>query len=432
MVEVLIVLFLIVLNGFFALSEIAIVSSQKTKLEIERNKGNKGAEMALKLKADPDNFLSAVQVGITLIGIVNGAYGGITLAADVVPFFKKFAWCAPYAETISIVLVVFLITYVSIVIGELVPKTIALNNPEKVSIAISRPIYIVSVIFYPFVKFLAASTSFFNKIIGLEPRKDTISEMELRTLLKAATKEGVIENEESIILEQVFYFSDKRAKHIMTHRTDVEWVDISKSKEEIIRDLLNCKHSKVLACNGKLDDFVGIISIKELLVELYRNKDFSIDDLIQEPLIFPSTLRAQKVLEMFRNNHKSIGVVVDEYGSVDGIITLHDIMETLVGPIADDDKSEEPDIFMQSENRALVNGEAPVELLTLLIDDFILDFETIDYSTIAGFVLANINKIPQVGDKFIYNGVTFEIVEVDGNKIGKVLITKNKKPTNKE
>jgi putative hemolysin len=282
------------------------------------------------------------------------------------------------------------------------------------------------------IKFLAASTSFFNKIIGLKPRKDTISEMELRTLLKAATKEGVIENEESIILEQVFYFSDKRAKHIMTHRTDVEWVDISKSKEEVIRDLLNCKHSKVLACNGKLDDFVGIISIKELLVELYRNKDFSIDDLIQEPLIFPSTLRAQKVLEMFRNNHKSIGVVVDEYGSVDGIITLHDIMETLVGPIADDDKSEEPDIFMQSENRALVNGEAPVELLTLLIDDFILDFETIDYSTIAGFVLANINKIPQVGDKFIYNGVTFEIVEVDGNKIGKVLITKNKKPTNKE
>lgn len=426
MFEVLIILLLIVLNGFFALSEIAVVSSHKTKLEAEKKKGHKGAEMALKLKADSDNFLSAVQVGITLIGIVNGAYGGTALAEDVAPFFEKFAWSSPHAETISLVLVVFLITYVSIVIGELVPKTIALNNPEKVSVVVSRPIYVVSIIFFPFVKFLAASTSFFNKIIGLKPQKDTISEMELRTLLKAATKEGIIENEESILHEQVFYFSDKRARHIMTHRTDVEWVDISKSKEEVISDLLNCKHSRVLACNGKLDDFVGIISIKDFLYELHKNKDFSIHDLIQEPLIFPSTLRAQKVLEMFRNNHKSIGVVVDEYGSVDGIITLHDIMETLVGPIADDEESEEPDIFMQNENSALVNGEAPVELLTLLIDDFILDFETIDYSTIAGFVLANINKIPQVGDKFIYKNTTFEIVELDGNKINKVLITKNK------
>ena len=150
--------------------------------------------------------------------------------------------------------------------------------------------------------------------------------------------------------------------------------------------------------------------------------------MIQEPLIFPSTLRAQKVLEMFRKNHKSIGVVVDEYGSVEGIITLHDIMETLVGPIADEDETEEPDIFMQNDNSALVNGEAPLELLTLFIDDFVIDFESIDYSTIAGFVLANINKIPQVGDRFTYNNeVTFEIVEVDGNKINKVLITKNKK-----
>lgn len=425
MVEVFIILLLIILNGFFALSEIAVVSSKKTKLEAERKKGSKGAETALKLRENPDNFLSAVQVGITLIGIVNGAYGGTTLAADVVPFFQKFAWSAPYAETIAVVVVVFLITYVSIVIGELVPKTIALNNPEKVSIVVSRPIYVISIIFYPFVQFLAASTGFFNKVIGLKPKKDTLSEMELRAMLKTASTEGIIEKEENIIHEQVFYFSDKRAKHLMTHRTDIEWVDISKSKDEVVRDLLNCKHSRVLACNKKLDDFVGIISIKEFLYALHKNSDFSIHELIQEPLIFPSTLRAQKVLEMFRNSHKSIGVVIDEYGSVDGIITLHDIMETLVGPIADEDENEEPDIYMQSENSALINGEAPLELLTLFIDDFVIDFESIDYSTVAGFVLANINKIPQVGDKFIYNDTEFEIMEVDGNKVNKVLITKN-------
>ncbi|MDK2837180.1 MAG: magnesium and cobalt exporter, family [Bacteroidota bacterium] len=427
MVEVLIILLLIVLNGFFALSEIAVVSSSKTKLESERKKGNSGAETALKLKADPDNFLSAVQVGITLIGIVNGAYGGSTLSVYVEPFFRQFAWSAPYASTISIILVVFLITYVSIVIGELVPKTIALNNPEKVSIFVSRPVHVVSIVFYPFVRLLATSTSLFNKLIGLKPVSGTLSEMELRAMLKTASKEGVIEREENIIHEQVFYFSDKRARHLMTHRTDVEWVNVLQKKEQIVADLLKCRHSKVLACNGKLDDFVGIISIKEFLIAYYANHDFSLNELVQEPLIFPSSLRAQKVLETFRDKHKSFAVVVDEYGSLDGIITLHDIFENLVGTLVDENENEEPDIFMRNDHSALVNGEAPLEILTLFLDDFIIDFETIDYSTIAGFVLSNINKIPQVGDKFVYDNTEFEIVDVDGNKIDKVLITKKQK-----
>jgi Hemolysins and related proteins containing CBS domains len=427
MVEVLIILLLIVLNGFFALSEIAVVSSSKTKLESERKKGNSGAETALKLKADPDNFLSAVQVGITLIGIVNGAYGGSTLSVYVEPFFRQFAWSAPYASTISIILVVFLITYVSIVIGELVPKTIALNNPEKVSIFVSRPVHVVSIVFYPFVRLLATSTSLFNKLIGLKPVSGTLSEMELRAMLKTASKEGVIEREENIIHEQVFYFSDKRARHLMTHRTDVEWVNVLQKKEQIVADLLKCRHSKVLACNGKLDDFVGIISIKEFLIAYYANHDFSLNELVQEPLIFPSSLRAQKVLQTFRDKHKSFAVVVDEYGSLDGIITLHDIFENLVGTLVDENENEEPDIFMRNDHSALVNGEAPLEILTLFLDDFIIDFETIDYSTIAGFVLSNINKIPQVGDKFVYDNTEFEIVDVDGNKIDKVLITKKQK-----
>lgn len=424
MIEVIIILFLIVLNGFFALSEIAVVSSNKTKLDTERKKGSKGAHMALKLQNDPDNFLSAVQVGITLIGIINGAYGGATLAVYVEPFFEKFEWSALYADTLAFVSVVILITYVSIVIGELVPKTIALNNPEKVSVLVSRPIHVISIIFYPFVKLLSYSTSLFNKLIGLKPNTDVISERELRAMLKAASKEGVIEKEENIIHEQVFYFSDKKARHLMTHRTDVEWVDIRQTRDEIIADMLECKHSKVLVCNNKPDDFVGIVSVKEFLMELYNNHDTNLSDLIQEPLIFPASLRARKVLEMFRSNHKSIGVVVDEYGSLDGIITLHDIIETLVGTIADENEIEEPDIFMRNDNSALVNGEAPIEILTLFLEDFIINFEEIDYSTIAGFVLANINKIPQVGDKFEYDNADFEIVDVDGNKIDKVMITK--------
>lgn len=425
MIDLLIILFLIILNGFFAMSEIAVVSAKKTKLETERRRGNRGAERALKLQSDPDSFLSSVQVGITLIGIVNGAYGGVTLSVYLTPFFDQFAWSGPYAETISMIVVVVGITYLSIVVGELVPKTVALNHAEKVAMAVSRPMHAISVVFYPFVTFLAFSTSLVNKLIGLKPKDDVVSEMELRAMLKTASKEGVIEKEENIIHEQVFYFSNKRAHHLMTHRTDVEWVDISKEKSAVIDDLLHTRHGRVLACNKTLDEFVGIITMKELFSELYRQRDINIQAIVQEPLIIPATLRARKVLEQFRQHHMYFAVVVDEYGSLDGIITLHDIIENLVGSIPNENESEEPDIFMRNENSALINGEAPIEVLTHFIDDFIIDFEEIDYSTVAGFVLSNINKIPQVGDLFTYENTTFEVVDVDGHKIDKVMVTKN-------
>lgn len=427
MIDILIILFLILLNGFFAMSEIAVVSAKKNKLETERKRGSKGASKALQLQADSESFLSSVQVGITLIGIVNGAYGGATLATYLVPFFDRFGWSAPYAETVSLIIVVALITYLSIVIGELVPKTIALNNAEKMAITVSRPIYAVSIVFYPFVRFLAVSTGLFNKLIGLKPKDEVISEIELRAMLKTASKEGIIEKEENIIHEQVFYFSDKRARHLMTHRTDIEWVDISKEKTEIIDDLLHTRHGRILVCNKTLDDFVGIVMMKELLSELYRKGDVDLNQFVREPLIIPSTLRAQKVLQQFKHNHKFIAVVVDEYGSLDGIITLHDIIENLVGSIPNENETEEPDIFMRNENSALVNGEAAIEVLTNFIDDFIIDFQEIDYSTVAGFVLSHINKIPQVGDRFEYENTIFEIVDVDGNKIDKVMVTKKTK-----
>lgn len=424
MLEIVIIFILILLNAFFALSEIAVVSAKRTKLEAERKSGNKGAEIALKLQADPDNFLSAVQVGITLIGIVNGAYGGATISRLIEPFFLQFPATYPYASSISVVVVVVLITYLSIVVGELVPKTIALNNPEKIAIAVSRPIQTISILFFPFVKLLSHSTGLINRLIGLKPKEEIISEMELRAMLKSASNEGVIEQEENSIHEQVFYFSDKKAKHLMTHRTDVEWIDISKPREEVIDDLMKAEHTRILACNAKIDDFLGTIALKDFWLHHYRDQNFEIASLIQETLVFPSTMRAQKVLENFRNKHRSIAVVVDEYGSLDGVVTLHDIMETLVGTLSDETENEEPDIFMRNDNSALVNGEAPLETLTQFIEDFIIDFESIDYATVAGFVLANINKIPQLGDKFSFKNTEFEIVDMDGNKIDKLMITR--------
>lgn len=423
-IDLLIILLLILLNGFFAMSEIAVVSAKTALLEIERKKGNKGAETALKLKTNPDSFLSSVQLGNTLIGIVNGAYGGTTLSRYLVPLFENNTQLAPYAESISIALVIITITYLSIVIGELVPKTIALNNSTRISIVVSKPIYWISTVLFPFVRFLSVSTNLFNKLIGVKPSNDVVSEIELRALLKTASLEGVIEMEENIIHEQVFYFSDKRTRHIMTHRTDVEWVDLSKSKPEIITNLLKAKHSRILACNKTLDDFKGVIVMKELLLELHEKDHVDLDELIRKPLIVPASLRAQKLLDRFRQNHNSLAVVVDEYGSVDGIVTLHDIIENLVGSLPDEDEVEEPDVFIRNENSALISGDAPIEVLTNFIEDFVIDFESIDYSTVAGFVLAHINKIPQVGDTFEYEDIIFEIVDIDGNKIDKVMTTK--------
>jgi len=383
----------------------------------------------LKLRSDPGNFLSSVQVGITLIGIINGAYGGQAFTVYLVPFFQQFPTIAPFAEGVSMVIVVFLITYVSIVIGELVPKTIALNNPEKMAIAVAPTIHVVSIIFYPFVKLLSVSTQFVNRLIGLKPKVEVISEMELRAMLKTASHEGVIDAEENIIHEQVFYFSDKRAIHLMTHRTDVEWVDISKSREEIIEDLLQTKHSKILACRKEIDDFAGTISMRDFLLRLNKREPFSIEDLIMDPIIVPNNQLAQRVLENFKNNHKFVAVVVDEYGSLDGIITIHDIFENLVGAIPEETEDElsDPLIFIREDHSALVSGEAPIEILSQMDEDFIVDFDKIDYSTVAGFVFECINKIPAVGDQFDYDNLHFEIVDVDGNKIDKVLVTKKLK-----
>ncbi|MDR0333067.1 MAG: hemolysin family protein [Dysgonamonadaceae bacterium] len=423
--DILIIFILLLFSGFFSLSEIAIVSAKKTKLEFERKNGSKGADRALKLQSEPGVLLSSAQVGTTLIGIINGAYGGQVFAEYLAPVFRQINFTAPFADSISMIVVVVIITYASIVIGELVPKTIALNSANKMAISASRPIYIVSIIFYPFVKLLIFSTNLIIKLIGLKPNNEVVSEMEIRAMLKTASNEGVINAEENVIHEQVFYFSDKRAIHLMTHRTDIEWVDIDKSREEIIHDLLHTRHSKILACKKRIDDFIGTISMRDFLLRLNSKKTFAIDDLIVEPLIIPNTLSAQKVLERLKKSHKFMAVVVDEYGSIDGIITMHDIIEHLVGAIPEEtETTAEPLIFFREDKSALVSGEAPVEILSQIDEDFVVDFDEIDYSTVAGFVFARINKIPSVGDKFTFENLSFEIVDVDGNRADKVLVKK--------
>jgi len=424
--EILVLAILILVNGFFALSEIALVSSKRSRLEQSRIVGSKGAKVALKLLDNSENFLSAIQVGITLIGIVTGVYGGLNIADDVTPFFQKFDITNNYASQIALTLTVAIITFFSIVIGELVPKTIALNNPDKIAIRVAPMIYYFSSVFYPFVWLLSISTSFVNKLIGIKKQTEQMTEAELRHMIKVASSEGVIEKGQNIIHEKVFYFADKKAKHIMTHRTDVEWINIDDDFEEIKIKLFDTQHSKIVCCNGSLDKFKGIIYLRDFYKSISETAIFNISTIIIEPLIVPNNIDAQKVLELFRHKKVHLCCVVNEYGGFEGLITLHDIVENIVGQIPEEGELYEPDVFIRDDNSVLVSGGAPIETLNEIIIDFTVDFDKIDYSTVAGFVFNQIGKIPQVGDKIDYMDYKIEIVDIDGNKIDKILITKIK------
>jgi putative hemolysin len=422
--EIFVLALLILLNGFFALSEIALVSSKRARLEKSRLEGSTGAKTALKLLDNSESFLSAIQVGITLIGIVTGVYGGINIADDVSPFFQQFDFTRPYANEIALSLTVLLITYVSIVIGELVPKTVALSNPERIAIRVAPVIYYVSGTFYPFVKLLSISTNFVNKLIGIKKHAEQLTEAELRQMIKIASAEGVIEKEQNIIHEKVFYFSDKKAKHIMTHRTDVEWIDLDDTADEIRRLLSEAQHSKIVCSKGELDNFQGILYLKDFYKSTLLGNDFNVSDIIIQPTIVPENADAQKVLNLLRQKKVHICCVVNEYGGFEGIITLHDIIENIVGQIPDEGETYEPDVYIREDKSVLISGDAPIETLVEIIEDFSIDFEKIDYSTVAGFVFNQINKIPQVGDTIDYMAYKIEIVDMDGNRIDKVLVTK--------
>jgi len=251
-----------------------------------------------------------------------------------------------------------------------------------------------------------------------------MTEAELRQMIKIASSEGVIENEQRVIHENVFYFSDKKAKHLMTHRTDVEWINLENTDEEIKTKLLKTHHSKVVCCKGNLDNFEGILYLKDYYKALSQQRYTSIPNLLVQPVIIPEIVDAQKVLNLLRQKHSNICFVVSEYGGFEGIITLHDIMENLVGQMPDEGEIYEPDVFIRDDKSVLVSGDAPVETLVDIIEDFTIDFEKIDYSTVAGFVYNLIDKMPQIGDKVNYLGYKIEIVDIDGNRIDKVLISK--------
>ena len=422
--EIFIIILLFLLNGFFALSEMALVTAKSARLETMYSPKKKGVLYTLKLQENSEQFLSAIQVGITLISFITGFYGGTSVAGYVTPLFTWLGVNSPYAYQISITLSILIITFFAIVVGELVPKTIALSNPEKVAVRVSPTIYFFSKLFYPVVRLLSAFTSLINKILGIKAATNGITESELRHIIKDASKTGVIEEEQNEIHENLFYFSDKKARHIMTHRSEIEWIDINLSEECFIEQLLTFKNSKILVCNKELDEYVGVLKVKEYLTEKHLQGKVDLDTLIDIPVAFPETAEAQDILKEFKKKQFYFGVVIDEFGSVEGIVTLHDIVESIVGEIPEEEEIVEPDVWVREDQSVLVNGDAPIEVLLDVIEEMEIDFEKIDYSTVAGFVLEHIEKIPEEGDLFEFMGYKIEIMDIDHNRIDKILVTK--------
>lgn len=423
--EIVILSILVFINGFFALSEIAVVSAKPARLQYLKSHGSKGAAVALKLQADTKGFLSAIQVGITLISIVTGVYGGTSIAEDIVPLLMLLPHVGGFANELAIVLAVVLITYLSIVVGELVPKTIALTRPEKIASKVAPTILFLSKVLFPFVWLLSASTNAIVKLTGIKKQDDRLTENELRQIIKTASNEGVIEEEQNEIHEKLFYFSDKRAYHIMTHRTDVEWIDLNLSTTELKKAIKECKHSKIICCDGSIDNFVGVMNLIDYYKTLQSTKSVDLKKLIKEPYIVPEKVDAQRVLNELRKKENQICFVVNEYGGFEGIITMYDILENLIGEMHVEGENSEPDIFEREDGSFLVNGDAPIETLTSIIDGFEIDFSETEYTTVAGFVLSKLNRFPMEGEKFSIHNYTFEVIDMDGTRIDKLLLSKN-------
>lgn len=420
--ELLIIFILTCLNGFFSLSEIALVSVNKTRIEYLASQGSLRAKTILKLLENPENFLSSVQVGITLIGIISGAYAGVTLTDDMEAFLSSFFLLQPYVHTISLVIVIGGITYFSIVIGELVPKSIAMNNAESIAMICVPIIRYFTFATFPFVKLLSFSTKLILKIFNIKENENgKISEEDLLFMLKNAGKQGVLEKEESQVHQNIFSFTDQTAKSLMTNSMDLEWINYNNDKEKIFNQMRESVHSKFIVGDGSIDKIKGVITIKDFL-ENHNTENFKIDDIIKDPIFFSLNTQAFKILNTFKIKKQYIGIVIDEYGGVKGIVTLHDLIEAIVGDLPDEDETDEQNIIKRADDSYLINGKTLIYELNQYFQQEVIQDNISKYTTISGFLLEQLKSIPNTGAIVKHKDFEFEILDMDGNRIDKILM----------
>ena len=423
--EILFIILLIMANGIFALSEIAVVTSRRSGLQQRRDEGDLGAAAALEMVDSPGHFLSTVQVGITLVGIMAGAYGGATIAEELAEEFRAWPAVATYSDSLSLAIVIAAITYLSIVLGELFPKRLALSNPERIAALISPSMSAFSTLARPLVFVLNASTDLLLKIFGIKHgEQPAITEEEIRMLIDQGTTAGVIEVEEQDIVERVFYLGDQKTEAIMTPRAEIVWLDIDDAPEDIGAKITSGPFSIFPVCQGRLDRVIGIIQSKDVLSCSMSSHMVELQESLLPPLFVPESMRALKVLERFKQTGIHLAIVVDEYGSVRGIVTLTDILEGLVGDIPHIEELEEPHIMRREDGSWLVDGAVPIKELkeALQIEQFPREGEGL-YQTAGGLLMTCLEKVPATGEYFQWEDYRFEVVDMDGQRIDKLLIT---------
>jgi putative hemolysin len=421
--EIIILILLTLLNGFFALSELSIISVNKNRIAQKAKQGSKGAQTVLDLLETPENFLSAIQVGITLIAIISGAYGGAALSGDVEAWLVGIPFLAPYADTLSIVLVVGLITYFSIVIGELIPKTVALGNADNIAISVAPVIKVFTKATMPLVKLLSGSTNLVIKVLGVkEPSEEKMSEEELRQIIKTAGKQGILAKDEIQLHQNIFTYSGQRAKDLRTHRKEVEYIEINQPIESIKETIEQSVHSKFPATDGGFDNVIGILTAKRFYEYLAGNREEPLRSVCQPAIFIPETMLASSVLNTFKKEKQYIGIVVDEYGTTEGIITVHDILEAIVGDMPDLDEVEEPEIIRRDDGSLLVSGSIEVHELNRELKQEVIRRDSDNYSTLAGFISYTLGRLPVSGDKLQLHKHELEIVDMDGFRVDKVIL----------
>lgn len=423
--QILIILLLMLANGIFAMSEMAIVSARRVRLQEMANSGDAKARAALELANSPNRFLSTVQVGITLIGILAGAFGGAALSETIAVYLARIPALAQYSEAIAFGLVVLIITYLSLIIGELVPKRLALNAPEKIAANVAAPMQVLARVASPLVHLLSISTELVLKLLRVSPdvNEPLVTEEEIKLLLRQGAEAGMFEVAEQDMVERVFHLGDQRVAGIMTPRLDIVWLDLNDSTEINRRKMIDNPHTRFPVCQETLDNLLGIVHITDVLAQSLQGQAIDLLAALKQPLVIPETTHALKILELFKQSGTHIALVVDEYGVIQGIVTLNDVMELVIGEVPFADQQEEADIIRREDGSWLVDGLLPIgELKELLNLEALPGEERGNFHTLGGFVITHLGHIPRSSDYFEWDVFRFEVVDMDGNRVDKVMI----------
>jgi magnesium and cobalt exporter, CNNM family len=408
------------------MSEISIVAARKVRLKQRADEGDERAKTALALAHDPNQFLATVQVGITMVGVLAGAYGGATLAEKLAVPIREIAMLAPYAEAVALGVVVAGITYLSLIIGELVPKRIGLNNPETIASWVARPMLWLSRAGSPAVALLTASTNLVLRVFGIKGEAEQhLTEDELKALISQGAETGAVGATEENIVQRVFQLGDQRVAAIMTPRPDIEWIDVEATADELRAFLASHAHTMFVVCQGGLDNVLGIVRSADLLPLAFKGVPIQLRTLTREALFVPDSMPAVQLLESFRGSHKHVALVMDEYGAVEGLVTVTDLLTAIVGDLPADASEAVGAFVARPDGSWLVEGSAPIEqVATHFGIDALPEGEAGAYHTIGGFVMARLGRVPKTADAFEWGGMKFEVIDMDGRRIDKVLVAK--------